>query len=111
MIDNKRQQAINDVIGRILRGLAYDQHINGIPLTFSVGISDGADMINNVIVIHEAPGEIIRDIMFLEEHFPGVKVDQKRGGIWIDCEHVHLEKEKREVPFFRRIRELVGCPA
>lgn len=108
MIDNRRQKKINEVIGMILRGLAYDQHINGTPITFSVGIREGTDMINNVIVIHEAPGQIVRDLMYLEERFPGVTVSQKRGGIWVDCEHVAVEK--REDTLYGRLRELVGCP-
>ena len=107
MIDNRRQKRINEVMGVILRGLAYDQHINGMPITFSVGICDGMDMINNVIVVHEAPGEIVRDLMWLEKRFPGVTVTQKRGGFWIDCEHIKLEKPKGDL--YSRVRHLVGC--
>ena len=109
MIDSIRQKKINEVIGRILAGLAYDQHINGTPLTFSVGIRDGMDMINNVIVLHEAPREILRDLMYLEDRFPGVEITQKRGGIWIDCEHIVLERDRKENTLSGKLRELVGC--
>lgn len=38
MIDVRRQKKINEVMGSILRGLAYDQHINAVPLQISIGI-------------------------------------------------------------------------
>ena len=61
----------------------------------------------NVIVLHEAPREILRDLRYLEDRFPGVEITQKRGGIWIDCEHIVLEK--KEATLSGRLRELVGC--
>lgn len=107
MMSSKRQAKINEVMGTILKGLAYDQHINGTPLTFSVGVRDGMDMINNVIVIHEAPREIMRDLGTLEERFPGVEVIQRYGGIWIDCEHIEMEHPRKS--FGERLMELAGC--
>lgn len=108
MIDTIRQRKINEVIGKILSGLAYDQHINGHPVTVSVGVRNGTEMISNVIVIHEAPREILSDLTYLEERFPGVEIAQRQGGIWIDCEHIILGNRESST-FGERLRALMGC--
>ena len=38
MIDNRRQAKINAVMAAIVKGLAYDQHINASPVQISIGL-------------------------------------------------------------------------
>lgn len=94
---NRRQNKINEVMGKIAAGLMVDQHINASPIHVSIGIQSGGDMISNCIVIHSAPKEIIYDLKYLEEKFPGVEVTFERGGARIDCEHVYVENEHRSI--------------
>lgn len=108
MIDNRRQKKINEVMGAILRGLAYDQHINGMPIQVSIGLPEGRGVIPNCILVYNAPQEIVRCLADLEERFPGVEVNYGFGGAaaFIDCEHVVLEPAEGRL--FRKLRQLAG---
>lgn len=108
MIDVRRQKKINEVMGSILRGLAYDQHINAVPLQISVGIPEGRGVISNCIMIYSAPQEILRYLPDLEDVFPGVEVKFGFGGAaaLIDCEHVVIEPVGGKV--LQRVRQLMG---
>ncbi|MBO5257553.1 MAG: hypothetical protein J6C42_08670 [Clostridia bacterium] len=65
---NRRQNKINEVIGKIVTGLTVDQHINASPIRFGIGLQVGNDMINNCIVVYSAPNEIMKDILRLRTH-------------------------------------------
>lgn len=108
MIDNRRQAKINEVMAAITKGLAYDQHINASPVQVSIGLPEGRGVIPNCIVVYNAPQEVIRCLIDLEERFPGVEVKYGFGGAaaFIDCEHVVLEPTKGV--FIRKLRQLVG---
>ena len=43
MIDVRRQKKINEVMGSILRGLAYDQHINAVLRKLRTSVQDRID--------------------------------------------------------------------
>ena len=104
---NRRQNKINEVIGKIVTGLTVDQHINASPIRFGIGLQVGNDMINNCIVVYSAPNEIMKDILRLEDAFPGVEVSFAGGRCIINCEHVLLDDRMKPVTV--RIRHLVGC--
>lgn len=108
MIDNRRQQKINEVMGIIMKGLAYDQHINGSPIQVSVGLPEGRGVIPNCILVYNAPKEIVRCLADLEKRFPGVEVTEGFAGAaaFIDCEHVVLEPAGGV--FLRKLRQLAG---
>lgn len=108
MIDNRRQAKINEVMAAIVKGLAYDQHINATPVQVSIGLPEGRDVIPNCILVYNAPEEVVRCLVDLEEVFPGVEVRYGFGGAkaLIDCEHVVLEPMRGM--FFRKIRQLAG---
>lgn len=108
MIDNRRQAKINEVMGIIMKGLAYDQHINGSPVQVSIGLPEGRGVIPNCILVYDAPQEIVRSLVDLEERFPGVEVRYGFAGAaaFIDCEHVVLKPA--EGVFLRKLRQLAG---
>lgn len=103
---NRRQNKINEVMGKIAAGLMVDQHINASPIRFSVGFQVGNDMVNNCIVVTSAPNEIMKDIFRIEEAYPGVEVTFAGGRVIINCEHVMLEDS---MPLMTaRVRQIVG---
>ena len=108
MIDNRRQAKINAVMAAIVKGLAYDQHINASPVQISIGLPEGRGVIPNCILVHNAPEEVVRCLVDLEEMFPGVEVRYGFGGAkaLIDCEHVVIEPAKGV--FARKLRQLIG---
>lgn len=108
MINNRRQQKINEVMGRIMKGLAYDQHINGSPVQVSIGLPEGRGVVPNCILVYNAPQEVVRGLIDLEEMFPGVEVKFGFSGAaaLIDCEHVVIEPAGGV--FFRKLQQLVG---
>ena len=108
MITDIRQRKINEVMGAILRGLAYDQHINGSPVQVSIGLPEGRGVVPNCILVYNAPQEVMRCLADLEEMFPGVEVKYGFGGAaaFIDCEHVHLES--RRETWAKQLARLLG---
>ena len=108
MIDNRRQAKINEVMGILMKGLAYEQHINGLPVQVSIGLPEGRGVIPNCLLVYNAPQEIVRCLADLEERFPGVEVKYGFAGAaaFIDCEHVVLEPAGGA--FFRKLRQLAG---
>ena len=108
MIDIRRQKKINEVMGAILRGLAYEQQNNGVPVQLSIGLPEGRSVLPNCILVYNAPEEVVRCLVDLEEMFPGVEVRFGFGGAkaFIDCEHVVVRHPAESL--CDRVRQLVG---
>ena len=108
MIRNLRQRKINEVMGRILRGLAHEQHINGVPIQLSIGLPEGRGVVPNCILVYNAPDEIVRDLKYLEEAVPGVEVTFGFGGAraFIDVEHLVIEPARGTL--YTKVRKLLA---
>ncbi len=103
---NRQQKIINEVVGKILCEIAENQDLNVTPVCLSIGGYIRGRMTNNCIMLYSAPMEVVCDLKFLEEMYPGVMVSFDSGRVIIDCENVFFEMDDT---LCGRMKRLVGA--